>query len=324
MTTQERDPQGLGALARQHGFEFGAAVQSWLLSEEPFAETLAREFSCIVAENTMKMGPTLRAAGVWCFENTDPIADFARANGQTMRGHTLLWHNMNPKWVLNGGFNRKQLLDIVHDHIFEMVPRYKDVVTAWDVVNEVVELTDGSLHDTFWLRGIGPDYIERAFRWARRADPECKLFYNDWVGEGEGRDWTLMYDFLRRQLDQGVPIDGVGLQMHLPLEELPACDDIEKGLDRFESLGLEIHITELDVKIKMPASPGDYDKQAEVYGWFARLVRERKSVTSLVVWGVTDKHSCHNEVKQGYGDALLFDRAYNPKPAYHAMREAWS
>lgn len=314
----------LGSLGARHGVAFGTAVSEYALRDDgAYAPVLEREFTILVAENAMKMGPTYRGPKEWHFHGADRIADFARQHGKEMRGHTLLWHAMNPPWILHGDFSRKKLLDLAHDHIFEIVPRYRDVITAWDVVNEVVERTDGSLHDTFWLRGVGADHIDFAFRWVRQAAPDCKLFLNDWVGEGEGAPRQILHDYIREALDRKVPIDGVGLQMHLRIDDMPKFEDIETAFDRFEALGLEIHITELDIVLPMPATDEALEAQAQAYGEFARIARERKSVTALVVWGFTDKWSCHNSTPEPYENGLIFDRNYDPKPAYEAIRKAW-
>lgn len=315
---------GLGALGRKHGVAFGAAAHAGALREDKaYGPVLAREFTMLVAENAMKMGPTYRGPKSWDFRAADRVAEFARKHNQPMRGHTLLWHAMNPAWILHGDFTRKKLLDLAHDHIFEIVPRYKDVITCWDAVNETVERTDGGWHDTFWLRGVGADHIDFAFRWAHQADPDCKLFFNDWVGEGEGAPRTIVHDAIRAALDRHVPIHGVGLQMHLKIDEMPEFEDIEAALDRFERLGIEIHITELDIVIPTLPTDAMLEAQAKAYGKFARIAREHKNVTALVLWGFTDKWSCHNSTPVPYQHGLLFDEEYRKKPAYEAVHEAW-
>jgi endo-1,4-beta-xylanase len=321
--TAEGDVPGLSLreLAASRGTRIGAAVNAdALATDADYRTVLAREFNVLTAENAMKWAVLRASRDRFDFEQADAIVAFAEAHGMAVRGHTLVWHNALPEWLIRGNYTREQLMDLLREHIQTVVGRYRGRVFAWDVVNEAV-MKRGALRDTFWLRGIGPEYIDLAFQWAHEADPDALLFYNDFVAEGGGRRSKTLYRFLEERLGRGVPIHGVGLQMHLSIDNLPRKRCVVAAIRRFESLGLHVHITELDVRLRTPASGTALERQAQVYASAAEVLRDCASCTDLVMWGVDDGHSWIPHFVDGWGDALLFDAQYRPKPAYHAVQK---
>jgi endo-1,4-beta-xylanase len=190
------------------------------------------------------------------------------------------------------------------------------------VVNEAFE-SDGSLRDSLWLRGIGPDYIEMAFRWAHEADPGAKLFYNDFAAEGMAAKSDAVYGLLARLLSQGVPVHGAGLQMHLEAGKAPSRHEIEQNMNRLAALGLEIHVTEMDVRLSLPATVEKLAAQAAIYSEVVGACVAVNACRSITFWGVTDSHSwvASNNAFEGFGSALLLDEGYGFKPAYRGVRE---
>ena len=191
----------------------------------------------LTPENAMKFGLVHPEPDRYDFADADYIVGFAEAHGMQVRGHNLVWHFQLPTWLTEGTWTRDELIDILHQHITTVVGHYRGRVAAWDVVNEAIA-DDGSLRDTIWLRGIGPEYIDMAFRWAHEADPDALLFYNDYAGEGLGAKSDAIYALVQGLLERGVPINGVGLQMHVSLRWSPQPQDVAANMERLGALGL--------------------------------------------------------------------------------------
>ncbi|NHV99577.1 MAG: endo-1,4-beta-xylanase [Thaumarchaeota archaeon] len=308
--------QPLRVLAEKHGIYIGAAVGADQLRIKEYAETLSREFNILTTENALKFERVHPERNVYSFSEADAIISFAEANGMKVRGHTLVWHNQLPEWITRGNYSREEWIRILHDHVTTVVNRYRGRVYAWDVVNEAVD-EDGSLRETIWLRNIGPEYIELAFKWAHEADPEALLFYNDYGAEGMGVKSDAVYNLVKTLLEKGVPIHGVGLQMHVSTEHYPAPQEVVANIKRLGDLGLEVHITEIDVRIRLPADSKSLVKQAEIYRDMLKACLSSKKCTAFVMWGFTDRYSWIPGFFNGYGSALIFDENYNPKPAYY-------
>jgi len=316
-------PDTLRALAEQRGFRVGAAVATRPLAQDPvYREVLAREFSLVTTENALKHRYLCPARGEYRFADADAIVSFARAHGMGVRGHTLCWHGSTPPWVL--ALTRPEQVRTLREHIQAVVSRYRGRVGYWDVVNEAVAAEGRGLRDTSWLQALGPQYLAKAFRWAHEADPEARLFYNDYAAEGLNAKSAFIFRLLRELLDQGVPVHGVGLQMHVGLVAYPPRKELAANINRLASLGLEVHITEMDVKIQDGAGPlpARLDQQAEVYRVVTEACLAASGCTALVTWGVSDRYSWI-PAHTGRPDApLLFDAAGAPKPAYAAVRAA--
>ncbi len=206
-------------------------------------------------------------------------------------------------------------------------------VFAWDVVNEAFD-ENGHLRDSLWYNqpGIGlasnhTAHIEQAFRWAHEADPHALLFYNDAEAESINQKSDAIYSMAQNFQRRGVPIDGIGLQMHI-LNLTADVASISANIDRFARLGLQIHITEMDVALPtgadgQPLHPEDLAKQAEIYRQIAIICLQHPGCTALQTWGFTDKYSWLGWFTHGSKqDGLLFDRQFQPKPAYKALHEA--
>lgn len=250
-------------LADRRHVLIGTAVDTTALAEDgAYRAATAREFSSVTAENVMKWEVVEPERGRYDWSAADELVRFARAHGQQVRGHTLLWHNQLPAWltegVADGSIDAKELRKILREHITAEVKHFKGKIYQWDVVNEVFE-EDGSLRDSIWLQQLGPSYIADAFRWAHRADPGAKLFMNDYNVEGVNAKSTAYYELAKKLRAQGVPVQGMGVQAHLDIQYgFPT--DLAANLARFDRLGLRTAITEADVRMFTPptrrSSPG--------------------------------------------------------------------
>jgi len=310
----------LRALAAARGIDVGAAVAMRPLREDPlYAGTLKREFGMMVGENAFKWDAIHPLASRYYFDDADEIVAFAEANGMKLRGHTLVWHQQNPTWLARRIRTRDEAIAVLKDHIDTVVGRYKGRIVAWDVVNEAIDDSTGELRESPWLTAIGPDYIALAFRFAHEADPAAKLYYNDYNAEGVGGKGDAVYELVKGLREQGVPIDGVGWQGHL-LGNSFTADFMANG-ERLAALGLEIAITELDVRIKVPADDRGFAQQAKIYATVAATCLALPNCRAIVTWGFTDAHSWVPGFFPGEGAALPFDESYGRKPAYDAIAE---
>jgi endo-1,4-beta-xylanase len=308
----------LRALAEKRGLYIGAAVSPNPLRSDPaYAAALAHEFNQVTTENALKFGPVHPQPNHYAFEDADAIVDFAVTHQMAVRGHTLVWHQQNPDWLNNGSWTKDRLSAVLQEHIQTVVSRYQGKILFWDVVNEAVEAR--GLRDTLWLRTLGPDYLDYAFRWANKADPAAKLFYNDYESEGLSPKSDQVYALVKGLLERGVPIHGVGLQLHITVGGVPY--GLQENMQRLGELGLEVHITELDVRIDGQVTPAKLQAQAKTYHQVMEACLNVQQCTAFITWGFTDAHSWVPGFFKGWGSALLFDEVYQPKPAYDALRD---
>ncbi|MEC1523638.1 endo-1,4-beta-xylanase [Neobacillus niacini] len=305
-------------------FHIGAAVNVRTIESQK--DLLRKHFNSITAENDMKFIEIQPVEGQFTFEKADQLAAFAKENGMKMRGHTLVWHNQTPEWVFEGA-DRETLLQRMKEHITAVMNRYKGTIFCWDVVNEAV--TDEGpelLRSTKWLEIIGEDYIEKAFEFAHEADPDALLFYNDY-NESNPEKREKIYKLVKSLVDKGVPIHGVGLQAHWNLVN-PRLEDIRIAIERYASLGLKLHLTELDVSVfnfedkrtdLTEPTHKMLDLQAERYQQIFQLLREyRNHITSVTFWGAADDYTWLSDfpVKGRKNWPFLFDENHQAKESF--------
>jgi endo-1,4-beta-xylanase len=321
--------QPLRQLTDQRGIRLGAAADPSHFSEALYADTLAREFSQIEPENAMKFGPIHPGPSAYNFGPPDALVSFARQHNMSVRGHTLVWHNQLPSWLTNGTYTTTQLSGILHDHISAVADHYAGQVYAWDVINEAFN-DDGTLRSTIWSDspGIGlpgTAYMEQALRWTHEADPQALLFYNDYSAELVNSKSDAIYKMAQDFVSRGVPLHGIGMQMHFTTGT-GSLASIESNIKRITDLGLQVHITELDVRLPVDSSgnatAADLATQAQIYHDIFALCLKFQLCTAIQSWGFTDKYSWIPGAFPGRGAALEFDTAYQPKPAYKSIQTA--
>ncbi len=321
-------------------FLIGAAGDLRGYSDTELANIKA-QYDILTPENCMKPQPIHPSEDMYNFTIADTLVDWCQKNGLKVWGHTLLWHAQTGRWFFLGPdsqpASRELAMERLKKHIFTVVGRYKGRVLGWDVVNEAIADSGAgeteNLRDRSWYKTIGPDVIAMAFKWAHEADPNAKLYYNDYnieqgAVENKGKHASSMI-LLRRLIAEGAPITGVGIQGHWYLEVNLA--DVEKAITDYASLGLKVSITELDVTATGSNSGAfgvrgadrtipkeNYLKQAEVYKKLFEIFKRHADVVERVTfWGISDRRSWR------WGqDALLFDRQLQPKPAFNAVIEA--
>lgn len=248
----------------------------------------------------------------------DQIIRPAIAHGQLRRCHNLVWHSQLPTWLTSGTWTKNELVSILENHIAHEVTHYRGECYAWDVVNEALN-DNGTLRSDIWLDTIGPEYIELAFRTAAKYDPFAKLYYNDYNIETIGAKSDAAAAIVTGLKKNGVKIDGVGLQSHFIVGESPSYAQQVANMQRFTSLGVEVAITELDVRMTLPDTPANDTQQAANYADAVRACKDVKRCVGVTVWDFYDPFSWVPSTFPGQGNADLYWANFTRKPAYYSI-----
>ena len=323
--------QGLKDVYKDY-FMIGVAVNQRNVTNAEQAALVKKEFSSMTAENDMKPEPTEPREGEFNWENADRIANFARENGIKLRGHCLMWHSQIGRWMTAEGTTKEQFYERMKNHIQAIVTRYKDVVYAWDVVNEAIS-DDANATDPYrqsaMYRLCGDEFIEKAFQFAHEADPNALLFYNDYsTVDPHKRD--RIYNMVKKMKAKGIPIDGIGMQAHYNIY-YPTEARLDSAITMFKSIVKHIHITEFDIRVNEEMGGGlsfsrdgaavtDSVKQhlADQYARCFRVFRKHKDVIDCVTfWNLGDRDSWLGA--RNY--PLPWDENYQPKLAYEYIRD---
>jgi endo-1,4-beta-xylanase len=322
----------LRGLATARGRLFGVSVDATFFGANPTAydTVVAREFNLIVAGNVMKWSSIHRDSRYsYRWTNPDSMVAFAQKNGMKVRGHTLAWYQQNPAWLTGTTWDPETLKVVLKEHIDSVVGHYKGKVLAWDVVNEAFNDGTGSLRVTGspWAATLGAGYIDLAFQEARAADPSAQLFYNDYNLETPGLKQDSVFARLSSMKARGIPIDGIGFQAHFQVNAdasgIPSKETLIATFNRFAALGLKIHVTELDIRVRTPgATPAELTAQNQGFTNITSACLAVPACAAMVVWGLNDGESWVNTTFPGYGQALLFDDSFSRKATYNAVSAA--
>ena len=331
-------------------FMIGVALNPYqLFGFDTLAQPLIlKHFNSITSENHMKWESIHPKPGVYDFTVADSLVAYGKRHGMYIYGHALCWHSQTPDWVytdsLGNPLTRDALLERMKEHIFTVAGRYKGKVDGWDVVNEAID-DDGQMRKTKYYEIIGEDYVQKAFEFAHEADPGAELYYNDYnIEEPVKRAGVIK--LLKKLQEQGVKVYGVGLQGHYMLD-FPTLADIDSSIRIYSDMGFKIEITELDVDV-LPsvwdkayadiAMKAEYKETMNPYprglpdsvqnqltaryaDLFKIFVKYKDNIERVTFWGLHDGYSWKNDWPI-YGRTnypLLFDRNYQPKPAYDAV-----
>jgi GH35 family endo-1,4-beta-xylanase len=317
-------------------FPMGVSVAPYNLRTDK--DLIMEQFNSLTPENAMKMEPIHPRESQYNFGRADSIVNYAFALGLKVRGHNLCWHEQVPDWMFKdeGGndVTKEVLLQRLQEHIHTVVSRYKGKIYAWDVVNEAISNNPQEyLRNSPWYRICGEDFIKAAFIYAHATDPNAVLFYNDYDTERpEKRE--RVYRLLKSLLDQGVPVQGVGLQGHWSIDD-PSGKNLRDAIERFSSLGLQVQITELDMSVYPIHSKGSFPPgvltpelealQAQRYtDLFHIFVQYASVISGVTFWNVTDRHTWLDQfpVRGRKNFPLLFDMEGEPKAAYWEILES--
>ncbi len=289
------------------------------------------QFNMMVAENEMKMDALQPSRGQFSFGSADNLVSFAQRNNMAVRGHCLVWHQQQPAWLSSDGkkndmnWTRQQALDLMKDHITKVMQHFKGKVTEWDVVNECLDDDQSiirtqpegyTLRPTVWQRAIGDDYIDSAFVYAHRADPDAVLYLNDYDVEHQGKAKAVaFYNLAMRLKSNDIPIDGVGLQCHFSVGEVDSVK-LDATVRRFGQDGMKCIITELDMGVPSTTT-ANLEEQARLYRVITDIVLKNDNCPSMVIWGIKD-----NDSWRSASNPLLYTAGMEQKPAWRAVRSA--
>lgn len=306
------------------GTAVAGTTESPALRDSNYTAWLGREFNSLTPENQMKWRVIHPNPGKFDFAPMDEIANFARDHNQQVRGHTLLWHGGNPEW-LGSKLDCQQAREILREHIYQVVSRYRDIAYEWDVANEVMN-SKGNLRtdENPFLRACGEEIIDAAFHWTKAVDPEADLYLNDYGLEMPGPKIDGTLELARRMKARGAPVDGLGFQGHVILGQESRWT-LRRNMDRAASLGLKVAITEAEVRIRTDRPPSSEEQKAQAAA-YARLIEGclgTPRCETFSLWGFTDAHSWANDL-EGQRAATILDEKYRPKPAYFALVQALS
>lgn len=324
----------LKTLAASHDIELGNFAISTYLNDPKYSGILSSQFNLALIDNTPNWyftdGGLRPSPTTYNFATMDKVVSYAESHNMHLQAHHLLWGEEKwlPDWLKNGHYTPGQLQGIIHDHISNVAGRYKGRIQEWTVVNEAFtrQLHVYGLHD-WWADNTGStDYIDQAFIWAHQADPQAKLILNDFDNEHFNLVSNAMYDYIKAAKARGVPIDGIGMQMHIDGTHPPDMNEVVQNMQRFGNLGVQVYVTEFDVNMSnVPAPDSVRDNiEAGIYYEMMRACIEAGDCHSFSELGITDKETWYNYMGPTTADArpLMFDKNYHPKPAFYAFRNA--
>lgn len=331
------DMKSLRYYANQIGKNVGTAISLYKndLTDSSLPETTAvgNNFNMLVAENEMKPEAFGGENGLFNFYTANQIVSFANRKKLVMRGHCLVWNQQSPTWISSDGgktndknWTRQQALDIMKSHITNVMQQYKGKVREWDVVNECLDDNQSAVRtnpdayeikkNCVWQQAIGDDYIDSAFVYARQADPDAILYLNDYGVEFQGKAKSAaFYNLATRMKNNGIPIDGVGLQCHFSIDDVDSTK-LDNTIRRFGEAGLLCIITELDMGIP-DTSEKNLLEQARLYRVITDIMLKHDNCPSMVIWGLKDNNSWRES-----SSPLLFTAELEKKPAWYAVRSA--
>lgn len=324
----------LKSLARVHELELGNFAILTKLNDPVYSKILTTQFNLALIDNTPNWyftdGGLRPSPTTYNFTNMDTIVAYAQAHSMHLQAHHLLWGEDKwlPNWLKNGNYTQSQIMDIIHSHIATTVGRYSSKIQEWTVVNEAFTrgLHVNGLHD-WWADNTGSrDYIDQAFTWAHQADPSAKLILNDFDNEHFNPVSDAMYSYIKGAKERGIPINGIGMQMHIDGTHPPDAQEVVQNMKRFGALGVSVYVTEFDVNMSAVAASDPVRDQIEgqIYYNMVRACVESKVCHSFSELGVTDAETWYNYMGPSTQNArpLMFDANYKPKPAYYSFRAA--
>ena len=323
----------LAETASEAGFFAGAAVPAD--PSDPRMDVVPLHFNSITAEGAMKWGELAGELGSYDFSQTDALLDFAEANDLRLRGHALVWgkfpgHGYPADLAERIGEAEDPeafVREAIRLHISTVVGRYAGRVETWDVVNEPLAMVGSDFERNIFYEAMGPAYIPEAFHAAHEADPDVRLVLNEFFLDYDGPKTRAFVDLAADFIEQGVPIDGVGIQGHV-FVAAPRPESLRSFLADLAELGLEIELTELDVtRIAMlgPLLSGRelFEAQADVYRDLAAACVDTPACRGITVWGIDDANTWFDRLSPfdlfAPHEPLLLDRSLHPKPAYYAV-----
>ncbi|ORY54955.1 glycoside hydrolase superfamily [Pseudomassariella vexata] len=313
----------LNDLAKAAGLKYlGSALDNSELTDTAYTAILSdvSEVGQITPGNTQKWQYIEPSQGTFDFTKGDVIVDFAETNSQVMRCHTLVWYSQLPSWVSSTTWTAAEMTSIINVHIANEVGHYKGQCYAWDVVNEALD-DSAAFRDNVFYEVLGEEYITLAFKAAAEADPDAKLYYNDYNIESTGAKQEATVSIIKNITAAGARVDGVGMQGHFIVDSMPSVESIQAAMQSYMDAGVtEVAFTELDVKFSsVPASADGLEDQAAAYATVVGACLAQSGCIGITLWGFSDKYSWVPTTFPGEGEACLYDDTLSKKPAWTAV-----
>lgn len=296
---------------------------SWMEDNPSLIRMIENNTQIYALESDLKWRHIRPSRSSFQLGSVSQMIDWLIERDIVVHGHVLVWHRANPDWLVEGNYSANELTEILYEHIDRVVGEFKGKIAVWDVVNEAFDNNGELRSESMWLQGLGSEYIKMAFERANQADPSAVLLYNDYNTESINNKSNGIYNFLVNLKNQGVPIHAVGFQTHIS-SDFSDFNGFRDNVRRFGEAGFDVYFTEVDVKIPLSATWQDYQRQAFVYKEILNICLDSPYCKGFQTWGYSDERSWIPKTYPGFGDALLFDFNYMPKPAYCAVKERLS
>ena len=314
------------ALYAYASFPIGTAIDVTALDQVTAYRDLAiQQFNSVTPENCFKAAYLHPDPLIYNWSQADSLVQFSMAYNKRIHGHTLVWHQQLPKWMQTFEGDQQAWDRMLKDHIQTIVRHFKGKVQAWDVVNEAFD-EDGSLKDNFWYQKMGASYIEKSFQYAQDVDSNALLFYNDYNLESNPRKLDAVLEYLNKLRSKGLKINGIGLQMHLSLNDAQP-EAMNEAFQLVSKNGYSVHLSELDISVNPEGSntapSADLlQEQATLLGRIVFYYRQlpQKQQYGITFWGICDTYSWIRSYYNRMDYPLLYDDNYQPKPAYCALK----
>ena len=331
-STPELPHPPLKDLAAQHDIQLGNFAILSRIDEKPYSDILSSQFHFVLADNTPNWyftdGGLRPSPTTYNFKQMDEVMTYAKVHDMPVQAHHYLWGEEKwlPEWLKTGDYDKQELFALIEDHIKTVGGKYQGQIREWTVVNEAFSRGQGiyGLRDWWGDATGGKEYIDHAFIIARQADPSSVLILNDFQNEYKGSISDEMYTYIKDAKARDIPIDGLGMQMHIDGANPPTKQQVIDNMKRFGDLGVQVYVTELDVNMNDASGNSDEKnaKQAKIYHDMTRACIESGVCPSFALLGITDRETWYNYMGLRDPRPLPFDEWYRPKPAFYAMRDA--
>lgn len=330
LTAPDLPDPPLKALASAHNVELGVHVDSSRLNDRIYPEIVSSQFGFVTIDGGSHFKEVQPSPGKYDFTQSDKVVSFAEKNHMPVQFHHLVWGDAYelPGWLTKGNYSKDQILNILHDHITTIVKHYKGRINEYSVVNEAfTEQQHVYGLKSWWADHIGNDtkYLDDYFIWAHQADPKAKLIINDFNDQTENSISDAIYNYVKAAKARGVPIDGVGMQMHIDAKYPSNKQDVIKNMQRFGNIGVPVYVTEFDVKTNSIKGSAAYKGQVEsqITSDMVRACVESKACVSFNIFGITTKNDLIKKLTRVNSREYILDSRYRPRPSFYAFRQAW-
>lgn len=320
----------LKSAAAKHGIGLSVLTYPESLDSPVFKNILGTQYAGVTIDGALHWDQMRPSETTYNFAAADKIVNYAAAHNLTVQVHHLMWDEDDslPKWIKTDGYSQQQLSELLHKHITTVMQHFKGKVQAYTVVNEPFTRAKHLYNlDAWWHDhlGGGTDYIDKAFQWARAADPKATLILNDFANDTEGEISNIQYAYMKSAKERGIPIDAIGMQVHINATHPPSYEAMVKNMRRFGALGYKVYITEFDIDShKLTTSRAEkWQLEARITSDVVRACVDSKACTDFTVFGMKDKPFYSSWFGGRPRRSYMLTNSYQPKPAYQSFHDAW-